>query len=213
MTKSSPLLYALLLMFSAWLSGCATQPIKTLDDKQQLTTAQRAAQLLNKKVWRLNGKIAFIQQINGTEKRESASINWQVNENKQTQTLNLTSYLGINVFLLTSKKQQHIIRVDGEEYKGNNLGNLIYSLTGLTLPTKALNFWLKGLPYTPTDQLDIDEKSQLPRQLTSNFHNTTWLVKFSDYRTFNGIPMATNFIITKEDHVIKVAVKTWSLIE
>ena len=51
-------------------------------------------------------------------KRESASLIWQVNEKQQTQELNLTSYLGINVLHLKSNKKQHLIKVDGKEYRG-----------------------------------------------------------------------------------------------
>ena len=215
LTPSSSLLLNFLLMTSIMLSGCATKPSSPLKGNiQTVTSEQRAEQLLKNKKWRLKGKIAFIQQIQNdndiTDKRESASIIWQVNEKKQTQELNLTSYLGMNVLHLRSNKNQHLIKVEGKEYRGTNLSQLIYSLTGLTLPTEALTFWLKGLPYKTDDKLQIDEKTQLPKRLSSYFHNALWQINYSNYQRFNGIEMATKFTLKKENLLIKVAVNNWS---
>lgn len=197
------------------LSGCATKPTLPLKGNiQTVTSEQRAEQLLKNKKWQLNGKIAFIQKIktnNGIkDKRESASITWQVNENQQIQELNLTSYLGINVLHLKSNQNQHLIKVDGKEYRGTNLSQLIYSLTGLTLPTEALTFWLKGLPYKADDKLEVDEKTQLPKSMSSYYHNAVWKINYKNYQRFNGFEMATKFTIIKDDLLIKVAVKNWS---
>lgn len=213
MTTKNTSLLCLLLIPILILSGCATQPKTASEDNIQVVTSeQRAKQLLHNKKWQLKGKIAFIQQTRETDKRESASIIWQVNENKHTQELNLTSYLGINVLHLKSNKKQHLIKVDGKEYRGANLSNLIYSLTGLTLPTEALIFWLKGLPYSTDDKLQFDEKTQLPKNMSSYYHNTIWQINYKDYRRFNGINMATKLTIQKEGLLIKIAVKNWSFI-
>jgi outer membrane lipoprotein LolB len=214
MKKSYNLFLSLLCLVSIMISGCATKPDNTPEDINHIATShQRAKLLLNNKKWRLNGKIAFIQQTKGKSKRESASITWQVNENNKTQELNLTSYLGINVLHLQSNNGQHLIKVDGEEYQGNNLSSLIYSLTGLTLPTQALNFWLKGLPYKTEDKLQLNEKTQLPKRITSFYHNTTWQIDYNKYQRFNGLFMATQFTIKKDDLLIKIAVKNWSFLD
>jgi outer membrane lipoprotein LolB len=214
MTKSYTPFFYLLFILSLLLSGCSTTPITPLDDLSNVITVQkRAEQLLKKKDWRLSGKIAFIQQTKESSKRESASITWQVNENNKTQELNLTSYLGINVLHLKSNNGQHLIKVDGEEYQGNNLSNLIYSLTGLTLPTQALNFWLKSLPYKTEDNLQINEKTQLPKRITSYYHNTVWQIDYNKYKVFDGVQMATQFSIKKDDLLIKIALKNWSLLD
>ena len=213
-TPLSSLLLNFLFVTSIILSGCATKSNTAFKDSiQTITSEQRAKQLLKKKKWQLKGKIAFIQQIKNNkgikDKRESASIIWQVNEKKQTQELNLTSYLGINVLHLKSNQNQHLIKVDGKEYRGTNLSQLIYSLTGLTLPTEALSFWLKGLPYKSDDKLQTDDKTLLPKRLSSYYHNALWQINYSNYQHFNGFEMATKFSIKKDDLLIKVAVKNW----
>jgi outer membrane lipoprotein LolB len=213
MTKHPSYLFLLLTLSSAILSGCATKPT---DDSPTLifqqSAMQRAVKLKKINQWHLRGKIAFIEQLkNQKSKRESATIAWQVNEKDKTQELNLTSYLGINVLHLASEHNQHLIKVNGKEYRANNLAQLVYSLTGLTLPTKALTFWLKGLPYQSNDQVTLSPKTQLPVSLTSLFDDIEWHINYSKYQIFDGVQMATQFTIKKDGLLIKIAIKKWSL--
>lgn len=207
-------LLSLFILVSIVLSGCATKPTSPSKNAQPLTAKQRTTHLLNNKKWQLRGKIAFIKKVKDKQdRRESAAITWQVNEVQQTQELNLTSYLGINVLHLESKQEQHLLKVDGEEYRTTNLSHLITSLTGLALPTNALKFWLKGLPYKPSDNVELDKKTQLPLSISSYYDNTSWKIHYSVYQQFNGINMATKFTIEKEDLLIKIVAKKWSFDE
>jgi len=213
MAKYSSYLFFLLTLSSVILTGCATKPT---DDSSTLIVQQsaieRATQLTQIDQWHLRGKIAFIEQIKDQKsKRESATIAWRVNEKNNTQELNLTSYLGINVLHLASEHNNHLIKVNGKEYRSNNLAQLVYSLTGLTLPTNALTFWLKGLPYQSTDQVTLSPKTQLPVSLTSLFDNIEWHIDYSKYQVFDGVQMATQFNIKKDGLLIKIAIKKWSL--
>jgi len=213
MAKHSSYIFFLLILSSAILSGCATKPNNDSPREiVQQSALQRATQLTQINQWHLRGKIAFIEQLKDHKsKRESATLSWHVNEENQTQELNLTSYLGINVLHLASKHNHHLIKVDGKEYHSNNLAQLIHSLTGLTLPTKALTFWLKGLPYQPTDKVNLSPETQLPVNLQSVFNNVKWQVDFSNYQVFDGVQMATQFTIKKDDLLIKIVIKKWSL--
>lgn len=208
--------FYLLLLFTfsiVFLSGCATKPSDdstTLIDQQ--SAVQRTAQLTKINQWSLRGKIAFIEQLNDqTSKRESATIAWQVDETNQTQELNLTSYLGINVLHLASEGNNHLIKVNGKEYRAKDLTRLVHSLTGLTLPTKALSFWLKGLPYQSSDQVKLSPNTQLPVSLISLFDNIQWQIDYSKYKVFDGVQMATQFAIRKDGLLIKIVIKKWSL--
>jgi len=213
--KFHSLYFYLFLLANLFLSGCVSKP-KNDHVQTPHKAEQRTERLLATEQWQLHGKIAFIQKavnLGDKEKRESASIAWQVNEKIQTQELNLTTYLGINILNLKSIQNQHVIKVDGKEYRFANLSQLINSLTELTLPTKALTYWLKGLPYEKNDILIVDEKTKLPKNITSNYHNTLWQINYSNYQVFDGVKMATNFTIKKDGLLIKIAVNKWVLDE
>ena len=162
---------SLLCMFlSLVLSGCSTLPDKT--DKAHknspntnLSTQERIQQLKSITQWEVKSKIAFIEK----DKRNSFTLFWQVDEQSKQQKLNLTSYLGINVLKLRSNESTHELTVDGNTYNSNDLPSLIYNLTGMTLPVDALNLWLKGLPYQPSDIISYHQETRLPSTLANTY--------------------------------------------
>ncbi len=189
------------------LSGCSNTLSPNSQILIQQSVEQRAADLAHLQQWRVKGKIAFIEEKN----RNSFSLTWRVNEEMSTQYLNLTSYLGINVLQLDSSKSNHKIQLDGKTYQGTDLENLITSLTGLNLPTKALTYWLKGLPYDAKDKITYQASSQLPLSLSSYYNNEFWQVSFSGYKQISNYSLATKISIQKADLLIKIAINEWSV--
>lgn len=192
------------------IGGCAVhQPIPSdISLTQEISDRNQQLSALNK--WKINGKIAFIQQ----DKRESASLNWLYERDQQKnkyQRIDLTAPLGINILHLESKNNNHLLEVDGKEYFSDDLDELIFALTGFTLPTEALTYWLKGLPYLPQDQLNYDDITQLPVSLTSLYKNRTWSITYKNYRLFNQHRLATRFTIRQAELNIKISVNKWTL--
>ena len=191
-----------------FLNGCASnKAITSIENAPRQSPAERNQQLSMLNNWQIKGKIGFLQG----KKRESASLNWQVKALEKKQLLNLTTYLGINVLQLSSKNGQHNINVDGKSYQSEDLDHLIYSLTGLTLPTEALSFWLKGLAFHPQDKLIYDQITQLPLELESQYDGHSWKVKYSNYKRFDQYVLATKFTIRQADLTIKIRVYNWTL--
>ncbi len=119
--------------------------------------------------------------------------------------------MGINVLQLDSTDNNHKIQVDGKTYRGRDLENLIYSITGLTLPTKALTFWLKGIPYQENDKISYQETTLLPLTLSSYYNNELWQVSYANYQQISGYSLATKFSIKKDDLLIKIVVNNWAI--
>ncbi len=206
LNKTAHLSYLLYLaLFTLALSGCSTLPKKQNQPLMQQTMQKRTATLQKLAQWKIIGKIAFIEK----KSRNSATLNWQVNENNTTQQLNLTTFLGINVLQLDSSASIHTIQVDGKTYHGEDLETLVHSITGLTLPTKALTFWLKGIPYQESDRISYQKTTQLPQTLSSHYNNELWQVSYANYKQIDGYSLATKFSIRKGDLLIKIAVNEW----
>jgi outer membrane lipoprotein LolB len=192
------------------LSSCSTTKTISENSLQLIQTIeQRNQQLLTLDKWQIKGKIAFLQ----AKKRQSASINWQVNENNQN--LNLSTFLGISVLKLTSNNGLHTIEVDGEKYKSTDLEALISSLTPLPLPTSALTYWLKGLPYQTSDNIIYNPETQLPKILSSQYDNRLWQIKYANYVNIKNqsknIKLAKKITISQGDLTIKIAINNWDI--
>ncbi len=198
---------ALLSLCILLLSGCSSIPTKQTQVLIKQKPQQRITQLALLQQWKVQGKIAFFEKGN----RNSATLTWQMDDKNKIQQLNLTSYLGINVLQLKSRDNSHEIQVDGNTYQGRDLEGLIHSLTGYTLPTKALSFWLKGIPYQESDRIIYHEETQLPLSLTSHYNNQLWQVNYGKYRQIDDYSLATSFSIKKDDLSIKIAINEWSV--
>jgi outer membrane lipoprotein LolB len=105
----------------------------------------------------------------------------------------------------------HIVEVDGERYQNNDLNKILSSLTGFTLPTQAMTFWLKGLPYLETDILNYNDVTDLPDTLMSYYDEKKWQIKYSSYRQIAQYQLATKFTIKQDDFSIKINVHQWDV--
>jgi outer membrane lipoprotein LolB len=187
------------------LTGCQNLPQKTLD-YSQTSIAQRNQQMIALNQWRITGKIAFLQKQN----RQSASLSW-FRKNDQEQSINLTTYLGINIFKLESNHGLHTLEVGGQQYQSQNLNQLIHQLTGLNLPAQALIFWLKGLAFTSQDKLFYDDATKLPTSLNSDFNHQQWQVTYGDYQPYQNYLLAHKITIKQSDLTIKININRWTI--
>lgn len=190
------------------LSGCSSvinQPVDNTTSIQTIEQRQQQMQTLNQ--WELSGKIAFIQE----NERQSATLFWQRDDEKQTEKLNLSTVFGINILQLNRKQEEFTLDVDNNEYKTRDLDQLIYSLTGLNLPTRAMSSWLKGIAYLPSDKILYHPTSLLPQSLISRYNNQEWQIKYNKYHIINQYQLAQQFTITQGNFRIKIIIHSWTI--
>ena len=196
----------IILFFISILSACSSIndiPVEGNQVNQDIETRNKQVAALNE--WTITGKIAFIN----SQQRQSATLYWQKNETEKTESLNLSTLFGIKVLELEQRQDNFTLEVDGNVYDTQNLDALIYSLTGLNLPTRAMNHWLKGLAFLPTDKIVYHAKTQLPQSLTSRYNNKVWQVKYSKYYHIEQFQLAKQLTITQGDLRIKIVIHSW----
>lgn len=208
MNKLTLIFITLLSCFLLLLSGCSSlnesQHEQITKHQDRTERNEKLSQLTN---WKINGKMAIISP----DERQSATLNWHYQGDKKRQTLNLTTVLGIQVFNLESVNNMHVIEVDGERYQSPDLNELLSSLTGFSLPTQAMTFWLKGLPYLTSDNVIYNKSTQLPNMLTSYHDEKEWQIKYSGYQQVQEYQLATQFTIKQDTLTIKINVHQWDV--
>ncbi len=190
-------------------TGCATQQVQNQAKTQvAFNQTERIKALQQLTHWSVKGKIAFISQ----QKRQSASLHWTVNEQSQQQNLALTTYLGINILKLNSQSGEHTVDVDGEQFQGADLYQLIYEATGLTIPTQAMHQWLKGIAYNEQDQIQYHPDTQLPHRLVSLDKYGVWQIDYDAYQQVEQVQLAKKITIKHRGLVIKIMINRWTLL-
>lgn len=196
------------IFFIVILSACSSikdTPVENIPLNQ--TINERNQQLSKLDSWTIAGKIAFIN----SKERHSASLHWQKNHALETESLNLSTLFGIKILELKREKSNFNVEVDGEHYQTQDLDNLIYRLTGLNLPTRAMNNWLKGIAYLPSDKIIYNERTQLPETLTSQYNNKYWQIKYSKYHHIGAFQLAKQLTISQDDLRIKIVIHSWKI--
>ncbi|MBB6544137.1 lipoprotein insertase outer membrane protein LolB [Thalassotalea piscium] len=201
--KSTILLLLLLLVVS-----CSTKPTF---DHQSLPTnyspENRLLFLTAIKNWQISGKIAFIE---GKEKK-SATLFWQNNPKSQSEQLNLTTYLGINVLDVSFNGDIYTIRVEDKIYRHSDIDYILQSLSGYYLPSQALKQWIKALPFNSDDDIVYHKDTQLPVSINSYYDNKVWKILYSEYTRVNGIPLPKRLTIKQNNLTIKLIINQWVL--
>jgi len=208
MNKLTLLSFISLNCILVFLSGCSSlkhnQQAKIVTHQAQVERNEKLATLQN---WNIKGKMAIITP----NERQSATLNWHYQGDKNKQILNLTTLLGIQVFNLESINGMHVVEVNGERYQSPDLNSILSSLTGFTLPTQAMSLWLKGLSYLESDIVSYNKITDLPETLISNYDDKTWQVQYSSYRQISQYQLATKFTIKQNDLKIKINVHQWDV--
>lgn len=200
--------YLIAFLFASLLSACTSindRPVESNTANQDIES--RNKQLSQLAHWTINGKIAFINN----QERQSATLHWQKNDIDETESLNLSTLFGIKVLELNQEQDNFTLEVDGQQYQTQDLDYLIYSLTGLNLPTRAISHWLKGIAFLPTDQLIYNKNTQLPDSLTSDYNDKKWLIKYSKYHHIGQYQLAKQLTIIQGDLRIKIAIHSWKI--
>lgn len=197
-----------ILFFISMLTACSSindVPVANNQVNQDIDTRNKQVAQLNS--WTIAGKIAFIN----SKERQSATLHWQKDQAAESEELNLSTLFGIKVLALKREKSNFTLEVDGQTYQTQDLDNLIYNLTGLNLPTRAMNSWLKGLAYLPSDKIKYHEKTQLPESLTSHYNNKAWQISYSKYHHIGPFQLAKQLTILQDDLRIKIVIHAWKI--
>jgi outer membrane lipoprotein LolB len=189
------------------MSGCSSLSNNHHQITEHQNITERTKKLEALSDWKIKGKLGMISP----KERHSLTLNWFYQGDRKRQTLNLTTVLGIQIFNLESVNGMHVINVDGERYQSPDLNTLLSSLTGFTLPTQAMSFWLKGLPYLNSDKITYNEETQLPNTLASFHDGKKWTLKYDAYKQVGQYQLATKFTIKQESLTIKINVHQWDV--
>ncbi|MGB1262958.1 MAG: lipoprotein insertase outer membrane protein LolB [Cognaticolwellia sp.] len=198
----------IILFFVVILTACSSiNDIPVTDSNTNQSITSRNKQMSQLSQWSLAGKIAFIN----SQERQSATLNWQKNDVDNTESLNLSTVFGIKVLELNRAQDSFSLEVDDQSYHTQDLDQLIYQLTGLNLPTRAMSHWLKGLAFLPSDEIIYNQTTQLPALLTSQYNNKTWQIKYSKYHHIGQYQLAKQFAIVQDDLRIKIVIHSWKI--
>jgi outer membrane lipoprotein LolB len=186
----------ILSLFFLFLTGCAQKITK-----QTTLYADWKTRLASQQTWQIKGKLAFISP----DERQSANLNWQQRTNKNQ--LLLTSFIGTQVLALTQTNEGAVLEFDNQIYQEPDAQHLLRNLTGLTLPVKQADNWLKGT--IETHSLHVDE---LGRAISVEWYDEAeikWQINYTDYIQSHGFWLPSKLTLKHQQIKIKIQIYDW----
>lgn len=185
------------LLLTLLLSGCVTPPPVTTQTSQWLSHQQ---QLETLKYWQLRGKVALFTEKN----RRSANLFWQ--QHDERSEMRLSGPLGKELLSLHFSPGQVKLKVDGEEHQGQDAEQLLYELTGWTIPVSSLPNWLLGLP--AEHQYQLSDAHRLAEITSQDQH---WQVAYQNYQDVSPYILPRQLSITGVETRIKLSINQWQI--
>lgn len=195
------------------LSACSSIPIKqahtvksgsTISSKQVLWK-KRQQVVAKKSVWNLNSKIALRYRAD----HWNFGLRWiQQSATQYVMQIKNPVTGGLLAKINRNNKKVYFLADDGKTYHDTDEERLLVRKTGVKLPIKGMQHWVRGLasPLYKVDKVVLDSKGRAQILVQAG-----WKISYSRYINNKFDAMPQKIIITREkDSVyLKVIAKQW----
>lgn len=186
-------LYALLL------SACSTLP--DLESENEVWS-DREAELSGVKHWFVTGRVAI---RNGVE-------SWHVNllwlQQADEYQIRLFGPFGAGqVQLKGDLSGVELLTADNEMHYANDVDQLLYDATGVTMPLAELRYWMLGLP-APNGK---DVKHLNSQGRLKMLQQSDWKVRYKRYTKVNGLILPKKIFARQGELDVRVVIDKWEL--
>jgi len=195
------------------LSSCSTIPVKQSNVKKPVVSAsskqnnwkKRQLIVAKKSVWNLTSKVALRYRADNW----NFGLRWlQQSTNQYVMQIKNPVTGGLLAKLTRKNNRVTLLSDNGRVYNDSDEERLLKRQTGVKLPLKGMQHWMRGLssPLYKVDKLVLDPKGR-PLML----HQAGWKINYSKYVNNRYDAMPRKVVITRDkDNVyLKMIAKKW----
>ena len=205
--------FSLILLSLFVLGGCSTlgvkkptggKPVVSVAGKQALWK-KRQAVMARKAAWNLNSKVALRYRAD----HWSFALKWlQQSANQYIMEIKNPVTGGLLAKLSRNNSQVSLLADDGKTYRDSNEERLLLRQTGVKLPLKGMQYWVRGLasPRYKVEKLVLDASGR-PQVL----YQAGWKIEYSRYTNnrFDAMPQRVVITRTENSVYLKMIIKQW----
>ena len=183
----------------------AKTTVKSSGVSKESLWQQRQHYLSAKPSWHLKSKIA----LRFRDDHWTFGLNWaQRNPQAYVMQINNPVTGGVIARLSRNKQVISLLSDDGRIYRDTDEERLLKSQSGVTLPLKGMQHWVRGLtsPLYKVDKLVLDSRG---RPLT--IYQAGWKINYFNYMggAYHSLPRKVVITRDKDDVYLKMIVKQW----
>ncbi len=189
-------LFLLLLLLTA----CGSMPNHSPVADPEMVWQERQYRLASLNDWTLAGRLA----IQSDHEAWHVGISWK--QKKQSYSIMLTAPLGQGSLKLDGDANNVLLQTDeGETFKSDDPGELLYNQFGWRVPVKALRYWVLGVPAPGAMRNEkLDEYGRLVQ-----LQQDGWEIHFLDYESRMDIELPRRVFASNHRAKVKLVISEW----
>ena len=178
-----------LLIFAAFIAGCATAvsppPVADVDAAWHL----RQAALKPVTAWHVRGRLA----LRAADQGWHATLNWE--RDGERHRLDFTGPLGRgHLRLVQDDRGAELQDAEQRIWRAGNAETLLFRATGWRLPLDGLNYWIVGLAAPDSESThQLDAQGRLKKLAQSG-----WDIQFLEYTHYGSFDMPSKMYLTRQ---------------
>lgn len=176
------------LLAPAFLAGCAGVAPPAVENPAAAWEL-RQSELGPVTSWRLHGRLAMRTADQGWH----ATLDWE--RDGERHRMDFTGPLGRGHLRLVQDGQGAELKdADQRIWRAQNAEQILYRVTGWTLPIQGLNYWILGLPVPawPSHQ-QLDSQGRL-----KNLMQSGWRIEFREYARYGSYDLPVKMFVKKD---------------
>lgn len=202
--KKMVLNWVFVFLFTTFMVGC----VNMQDDVPNTSWPQHQASLSALQTYRASGKIAY------RSPQARQSLNFNLKQSPNLTQLKLMNFLGQTLLTAeVSPQNTTITDLNGDTHHAQDASQLIFQLTGISVPVTQLTDWIKGLP-TGSDEYQLNS-SQRISQFSQTIDRKNWDIIYRSYQIVEsssqpelGLPQ--NIVLRQAQDELKITITNWS---
>ena len=186
---------------SILLFGCS---IKPTPEQPILSAKDRLHRLTELQDYQLTATLG----IRSPAESVSGSLHWQ--QQQDDYQARMTNFIGMSIFRLDKTADVITLKVQGEDYQASHVSQLMFALTGWSLPVDDMPLWLKGIAGSNATQTEYDHLGRLIAFQLQDREGMQWHIQYQEF--FNdALALPRRIQVQSDDIRIKLAIRNWQL--
>jgi len=151
--------------------------------------------------WQVQGRLAA---ISGNESWP-ASVHWQ--QQQERYVIELIGPLGQGRISIRGNADGVALSTEQEQLQADDPDSLLARATGLQVPIKGLQYWIRGVPDPATSARIVRNAEGRIARIEQN----GWRIAYPNWIQQHGIDLPKRIQAEQDELKVKIAISTWTL--
>lgn len=186
---------------SILLFGCSMKPT---EQQPPLNANERLKRLNQLHEFQLSATLG----IRSPAESVSGSLHWQ--QQQDDYQARMTHFTGMSIFRLEKTADIVTLNVRGEDYQASHVSQLMFALTGWSLPVGEMPLWLKGIAGSNATEEKYNHLGRLIAFQLQDREGMRWQIYYQEFFS-DALALPRRIEMKSGDIHVRLVIRNWQL--